>query len=680
MPSFNNYTFTNIQYTIPEGDNVSALYPTAQITIAPSSGYTATAADFTLDPSFSDNAVQSVVFTQDGLNVLCTVTFNTGFVMPSGNYTIPLCVVGESEVALITIGGTISANVGSNITGDATENNTPYNNSGNVGENELLLTRNYDAASGYYLTSSGLQVVEGNASNYNIVQGPTYDIDNNLIGISYAVRYTYPNQSVAGDRLQINQVAAKEIFVAPQYVTSYSALPGTVNGFGGQNLNWQVFGGEGAAVTATIVGQNFGYSATIINNETIGNTGIVTADVFFPDIFGSCNGSCNEVYTITLTGDLDPAFAQPNPITIYQSTISPRLTFTAITTTSITGFTPVIKSSSAFSDFQNSPQIVEIEWILTSPELITVDQVAGAVTLTNVDSSVLTTTAAVSNSSIITVADTSTAIIGSKFSLSNTDRGVYDYEITAINSATEISVSPNITIKDDVEIFSYTNGGNNVDVNSLLLSPNSDGSLTFTAEVAINYFGAEDTTFEFLLDNLVREIPAIACGATAASGVQGVTDQILTLDPAGGLITFLVRPESVRDKFEIIHGSPTSNFLVKKATSSMTAANNSGPFDNVFGTESNNRIPTVDQGNNTDQFIGTALGATVPAKTTEFNNDTGFTIPTMTVGGVIYQQVVWWQYTAADYNNNPSAFFRVTGPSGTAWSLLRTCCPDANCT
>jgi hypothetical protein len=98
MPSFNNYTFTDIQYTIPEGDNVSILYPTAQITIVPNSGYTAVATDFSLDPSFSDNAVQSVVFTQDGLNVLCTVTFNIGFVMPSSNYTIPLCVVGESKV------------------------------------------------------------------------------------------------------------------------------------------------------------------------------------------------------------------------------------------------------------------------------------------------------------------------------------------------------------------------------------------------------------------------------------------------------------------------------------------------------------------------------------------------------------------------------------------------------
>lgn len=679
MPSFNNYTFTDIQYTIPEGDNVSILYPTAQITIVPNSGYTASAADFSIDPSFSDNAVFDVSFTQAGLNVLCTVTFDTGFVMPSSNYTIPLCVVGEGKVGEITIGGTISTNVGPNITGDISETNTPYSNSGLVGETELLLTRNYTAAPGYYLTSTGLQVVEGNASNYNIVQGPTYDVDGNLTGISYAVNYTYPNQSIAGDRLSISEVAASEIFVAPQYVTSYSNLPGTVNGFGESFTNWKIFGGEGASVTAIMTDTYSGNSWTLVDNETIDNTGILNVPVInFPNISGGATAI--EVYRITLTGDLDPNFTQPNPLIIWQSTSIPRISINAISTNGITGFTPVVKTSSAFSDFQTSPQTVDIEWTLTAPGTLVVDQILDGKTITNIDSVTITTTAASTNSSTITVDDTSDVVIGSKFSLNNTDRGIYDYEITGVNSPTEISVSPNITIGNDFEIFTYTNNGNNVDNVSFSMTENSDGSITFKAEASIYYFGAEDTTFEFLLDNLVREIPLVNCGATVTSGSEGVTDRVITLNPAGGLIAFLVRPQSVRDKFEIIHGSPNSNFLVKKATSSMTAANNSGPFDNVFGTEANNQIPTVDQANNTDQFIGTALGATVPDKTSEFNSDTGFTIPTMTVGGITYQQIVWWEYTAADYDNNSSAFFRITGPSGTDWDILRICCPDANCT
>ena len=439
-----------------------------------------------------------------------------------------------------------------------------------------------------------------------------------------------------------------------------------------------MFGGEGAAVTAAIVGLNYGYSATIINNETIGNTDVITTSVIFPGL--NCNGFCNEVYTITLTGDLDSAFSQSNPITIYQSTWSPRIEFTATTAGSITGFTPVVKTSAAFTDLQNNPQIVSIEWNLASSSLLVPYQEEGANVLTNTSFNTFEVTAAATNSPTLTVDDTSNLVVGSEFSFNGTDRGIYEYKITAINSPTEIVVSPNITATSGLKAGAYTNNGNNVEINSISLSSKEDGSIDFVAEVAINYFGAADTTFTFLLDDLIREIPSIACGATAASGVEGVTDQIITLDPAGGLIAFLLKPQSVRDKFEIIHGSPNSTFLVKKATSSMTAANNYGPFDNVFGTEPTNLIPTVNQANNTNQFIGTALSAIVPDRTSEFFNDTGFTIPSMTVGGTTYQQVVWWQYTAADYTNNPNATMRITGPSGTQWDILRLCCPDVNCT
>ena len=680
MPSFNNYTFTNIQYTIPEGSNVSILYPTAQITIFPNNGYTAVATDFSLDPSFSDNAVQSVVFTQNGSSVLCTVTFNTGFVMPSGNYTIPLCVVGESKVSLITIGGLISAYVGPNITGDVTEINTPYSSSGSVGETELLFTRDYNAAAGYYLTSSGLQVVEGNASNYNVVQGPTYDLDNNLIGISYAVSYTYPNRSTSGDRLQIDEVSAKEIFVAPQYITSYQSLQQSFSDFGGVINDWKVYGGEGATVTAIIVRRGGGYAATIIDNETVGSSGIISADVSIPGL--NCNGPCSEVYDITLSGDLDPNFASPNPITIYQSGVQPRIEFTAITAGSITGFTPVVKTSAAFTDLQNNPQIVNIEWNLTSSSLLVPYQEEGVNILTNTSFDTFEVTAAATNSPTLTVDDTSNLVVGSEFSFNGTDRGIYEYKITAINSPTEIVVSPNITATSGLKAGAYTNNGNNVEINSISLSSKEDGSIDFVAEVAINYFGAADTTFTFLLDDLIREIPSIACASSAVSGGEGITDYSLSLDPTGGIIAFLVNGQGLPDKFEIIHGSPASTFSVKKATSSMTAANNSGPFDNVFGTEPTNLIPTSAQ-LNPNQFIGSYKYAPLPfapSRTAEFLLDTGFTIPSMTVGGTTYQQVVWWQYTAADYTNNPNATIRITGPSGTGWDILRLCCPDGNCT
>ena len=142
MPtSINNYSFTDIQYTVPENSLVFTVFPTAQLTIVPNSGYTAVATDFSLDPSFSDPAVQGVTFTQSGLNVLVTATFATSFVMPMANYTINLCIIGDATSAKIDISGTVTASVGANVTGGSSEVNTPYTNDGAFGESELLFSR-----------------------------------------------------------------------------------------------------------------------------------------------------------------------------------------------------------------------------------------------------------------------------------------------------------------------------------------------------------------------------------------------------------------------------------------------------------------------------------------------------------------------------------------------------------
>ena len=52
----------------------------------------------------------------------------------------------------------------------------------------------------------------------------------------------------------------------------------------------------------------------------------------------------------------------------------------------------------------------------------------------------------------------------------------------------------------------------------------------------------------------------------------------------------------------------------------------------------------------------------------------------MTTGGRTYQQIVWWEYDAADWQTAPNVTVRVTGSGGTTWFLARLCCPDASCT
>lgn len=152
--------------------------------------------------------------------------------------------------------------------------------------------------------------------------------------------------------------------------------------------------------------------------------------------------------------------------------------------------------------------------------------------------------------------------------------------------------------------------------------------------------------------------PIITCNATAASGGSGVTEYIIQLDkPLGGIVIMDFNAQGVVDKLEIIHNG------VKKATSGMTTVN-AGPFDDLYG---NPTVPTGAEANAIDQFIGTSKG-TIPNRDSTFLSETSITDITRTK-----QQLIWFVYTASDYNIANSVIIRITGPSGTRWDLVRLC-------
>jgi len=174
-------------------------------------------------------------------------------------------------------------------------------------------------------------------------------------------------------------------------------------------------------------------------------------------------------------------------------------------------------------------------------------------------------------------------------------------------------------------------------------------------------------------------IPGLTCSGTTSAGGSEVQDTIITLDPAGGIITMLFFTGNLPDKLEIYHGEPEIGGTNKKATSSMDATGNYGPFDNVYGTEPSNTKPIGAQIPATPQFIGDNSG-TVPQRRIQFSADTGVNIPTMNYpnpnySNQPYQQVIWWKYTPADYLVNPIVTIRVTGSgdSTTGWSFYRWC-------
>jgi len=161
-----------------------------------------------------------------------------------------------------------------------------------------------------------------------------------------------------------------------------------------------------------------------------------------------------------------------------------------------------------------------------------------------------------------------------------------------------------------------------------------------------------------------RNDTGVPCNTVALPGVAGITDNTIALDPSGGVITLQFTAYGVPDKLEIIHGNSAGT---KVATTGMSTAN-AGPFDDTYGTEPSNTVPTVSQTLAVDQFIGGNKGA-IPSRAGAYTLETGNPNPLVAP----YQQLIWWVYTTADYQNSPFVTVRVTGPEGTGWQFERSC-------
>ena len=678
MPEINNYSFSNAVFNIQEGTVINDQVPNATITISPLPGYTAVATDFSLDPSFSDNAVQSVVFTQDGLNVRCTVTFNIDFVMPSSNYTIPLCVIGETNVNALPISGTFTANINANVIGNGAETDTPYSASGLEGTEVSLFTRSYSAPPGMFIgAGTGPQMVVGNQSNYTFETTNTFDSLGNLIAISYDFKYLFPGVGVSGDKIDIKGINVYALRLPqPAEVTGYSTLP-VFTQFSGGNFSWNVFGVEGGSFSASMTdGVD---TINIASNATFGTGGVSSQLIDFP----TYSGATYRDWVLTLTGDIQSPLPQANPATIRQYALN-TTTLTASSANGIVGFTPVLSSLPALQQYDTS-MTYPVSWNLSVPAGTIINKRLPIVyDVTEAISIFAEAASAQSNVSSIDIAylqeSYGTLQVGDRFNinapLTTFGQAPFPYEVTAINSPTNISVSPNITVANRDALRFYRTNGTAFNLTNAVFTQVDNQNITLDFNLEITATGNVSTTLTLDLDNMIDFAPAVACNATIPSGGAGVTDNSIALDPAGGIVCFLVDPIGVPDKFEIIHGNANGT---KVATSGMNTTGNSGPFDNTFGTEPTNVVPSVIEATSTLQFIGTDKG-TVDTRQPEFNNAhtaTGETIPTMQPGGtgITYKQVLWWDYTAADYITNPNATFRITGPTGTGWRALRVCFP-----
>jgi hypothetical protein len=520
MQQIGNYTFSNVIFTIPEGDNVSSLYPTGVITISAVEGYTVDFNDFSLNPLYSDPNVDSVIFTQSGDDVLCTVTFDIGFVMPSDNITLDICILGEAYAAELTIAGEITTTIAAELSaGDTSETLTPYTNTGLYNTFENLFTRTYTATAGYYFGGMPLVTTTAtDASNYNIVSTPTLDGDGNITSVLIAVGYTYPSYSNAGDLIKIKASRFGEIYDPVVEITGYTfntsrlSNPSeirTLNVYGTPTTTFGVDIYDGTTTTSLLTGQ------------VMPDAGFYSLPITFPELI---KGDPNVTYEITLTGDGSGTLDQPNPIVIEQlNTVTISFDYDN-EPTPITGWAlPTTTTFKALS-FNPSADLLDSGgiWLVNVDYTITPFSGTGTLSVirqvehsdfSNVEEIVTQVDGLQSGVTSLTLDDTTGILPSDKFN--NYADGVlidptiapFKYSVVSVDSATDITITPSGTFNDNKELTFIRSNGNNFSVLSSDVTEVDPLNVNIKFSVAITNFGDADVDFDLDLSNIITYTP-----------------------------------------------------------------------------------------------------------------------------------------------------------------------------
>lgn len=342
-----NYTVTSQTAQSLAGAQVDLTTPQVVLIITADPGYTVAAVDFSIGDALPTE-ITSVVFADVGDGtVSATVDFDPSFIMPVGDISLPIDIDGLARSIDYNTSGTLIIS-GTNLNPDSTSN--PYSVDSIPGERETILFYIYADAGYYFETPPDLSFSSSqNPGDYSIFSAvPTTDIDGNIINYFYNIRYIRSHAGdVTGDEIQVLGNAV-EIFVPNTNYFSYS-IP---RGFGSLTFAGTYATSPGDKQLLLVVYGDVGATVTIdISKNGAAATNVVTAlpitfeggYVKIPVLMTGAVAS--DFYDITLSGDIDPSFVQPNPLRIniqanifYQISVAPIAGYT-ITSTGVTSVT-----------------------------------------------------------------------------------------------------------------------------------------------------------------------------------------------------------------------------------------------------------------------------------------------------------------------------------------------------
>lgn len=542
--SHNNYTITNVTYSVAGGSNVYTSHPTAVLTITPDAGYGVTAEDFSWANTTLAN-INTVVFTQDGVNVICTVTFDNPFSMPNANTVKSLCINGAAVLQRLSVSGNYKA-AGSSTNMTIVENSPVpeeiyYELSGVEGYQVLVIEKTYTAASGYYFNGSFNISYTGDemvAENYNCIETETLDSSGRLTSINIKFYYTFPNNSVINDKIVVEIPATRQIKVTPVKITSYSLFDNTSVASSGAIRTVRIFGAPTA--TFTLASNN----GSILSFDTYNANDVLLSYATTPTLTIPANGyfditisipavSSNATYCFTIAGgNLISPFPQINPFCLYQY-VRTNLTFTAsgtnlVVSNVLPSQTSFVKTATAMSQPASGSSSYSNDMEITvtgnSGQALSLANNFDQESWSNSYDIGKTVQATVSNSNVIAVDNTTDLSVGSElFAIPNITNTIRKITNISGNNVTLDGAAFSISSLTNLPTFVFSNRKKS-DLDLVSSATIDETGLTATVNTSsqIYRYGDGDVTFNLNLLDLITVGSANACGKyTVSAGSRG---------------------------------------------------------------------------------------------------------------------------------------------------------------
>ena len=538
ITTINNYTVTSVTYSVTAGTNVALQHGTAVLIISPLSGYVVEAEDFSWINTTLAN-INTVVFTQDGTNVRCVVTFDNPFTMPAAATTLGLCISGSAKISTVEVIGTYNA-IGSstNMTVDQESpvpETTTFDISGSAFSSIMFLEKTYTAASGYFFVEdfnieyTGFNMI---VDNYNCVETKTYDANNKLTAINLKFYYTFTNEaSIYGNNINVTIPATEATYVVSNKIRNYSFIggnnqvqePGAVRKvriYGNPTTTFTLASANGSILD---IGQlSTDGLDTIVFYATTPTITMPASGYFDINIYIPASSS-NVTYTFTLAGgNLISPFPQPNPFYIYQKA-KVNLTFTAsgtnmVVSTVLPSQTSFVKTFDANSQPSGGDSIasqVNYNFKVTgnAGQLLTLNNQDGSgyATWSNLNDVDNLLSSAITNTLILPVQDATGVVAGMRFStpfFSSSDV----YTVASVNSNNvTLTGGPNLTLPDNTNVSFSNRAGSELILPVSAVLNTAGTEAVITGPGSIQAYGDSNVTFNLDLTSVITIGSANTC-------------------------------------------------------------------------------------------------------------------------------------------------------------------------